>query len=227
VSLSWRKYRALRWASSKLLKLVRVESRAAGSISPVTDSSEVDTRIRGLLAAGYPHAAAEVALRSLGPGFFQYVRALAPDEAEAADAYSALAESLVGELPALPRDISLRSWALRLATREAFDVRASPWCRRTRRVTSRRAADLAGRVRLGFEIPVGERHPTLDRLRRELSLEDQALVALRVDQQLSWLEVPVVLVGSSAGAEPVELSMLLERAKERLVKAARREGLIE
>jgi len=60
----------------------------------------------------------------------------------------------------------------------------------------------------------------LEELRRELSPEEQNLLALRIDQQLSWEEVATVL--PSAG-EPPSVAMLrkrFERLKERIARMA-------
>ena len=66
----------------------------------------------------------------------------------------------------------------------------------------------------------------LEELRRELSTEEQNLLVLRLDQQLSWDEIAAIV---SSAAEPASAAVLrkrFERLKERLARLARERGLV-
>jgi RNA polymerase sigma-70 factor (ECF subfamily) len=202
-----------------------VQSGAVAAIAGVVDV--VDERVRELLAAGDTSAAVEVAMRGVGPSVFQYLRAMLRDEVEAADAFSAFAETLLRGLPQFRGESSLRTWALRLAINEAFDIQRQPWRRRVRRLASREASELADRVRASSELHHEQRRRDLERLRRKLSPQDQSLLTLRIDQGLSWDEISTVLAGSGEPVSAATLAKRLERTTDRLKMLARRDGLLD
>jgi RNA polymerase sigma-70 factor (ECF subfamily) len=188
---------------------------------------ELEARIQELFDQGEEAEAAGEVMRALGPGVLGCLRAMLRDEAEAADAFSAFAEALLRGLASFRGESSLRTWALRLAMNEAFDVRADPWRRRVRRFVTREASALADEVRRSSVVRDEGRRREVERLRRELSPRDQALLVLHVDQGLSWPEVAEVLAASGDDTSAAALSKRYERLKERLRELARREGLIE
>jgi RNA polymerase sigma-70 factor, ECF subfamily len=72
------------------------------------------------------------------------------------------------------------------------------------------------------------RRQGIERLRAMLTPEERTLLVLRLDRDLSWREVAIVL--EEEQGEPVEEAALrkrFERVKERLVRLARDEGLVE
>jgi RNA polymerase sigma-70 factor (ECF subfamily) len=70
------------------------------------------------------------------------------------------------------------------------------------------------------------RAESLDRLRGELAQEDQNLLVLRLDQELAWEEIAVVLSGGGPPVKPAALRKRFERLKERMAKRAREQGLL-
>lgn len=183
--------------------------------------------MQALLASGDERGAAAEVIRELGPGVRSYLRATLRDDADAADAFSSFAEALLVSLPGFRGESSLRTWALRLAVNEAFDLRATPWRRRVRRLASVEASALADEVP-GSTEPRLERHRlVVDRLRRRLPANEQALLVMRVDQELSWTEIAEVLAGSGDDVSPAALSKRFERIRERLARMAKRDGLFD
>jgi RNA polymerase sigma-70 factor (ECF subfamily) len=71
------------------------------------------------------------------------------------------------------------------------------------------------------------RRRDLERLREVLSLEDQTLLDLRIDQHLSWPDIADVLSHDGEAVQPAALAKRFERLKERLAKLAREKGLID
>jgi RNA polymerase sigma-70 factor (ECF subfamily) len=74
---------------------------------------------------------------------------------------------------------------------------------------------------------VERQRQALDKLRESLEVDDVSLLALRIDQKLSWAEIAEVV---SSGGERVEAAALMkrfERLKARLARKAKDQGLIE
>jgi RNA polymerase sigma-70 factor (ECF subfamily) len=71
-------------------------------------------------------------------------------------------------------------------------------------------------MRTATAIRVDRQRGTLAELRAQLSDADRTLLALRIDQQLSWEEIAEVLAEEGARPEPATLAKRFERVKERL-----------
>ena len=188
--------------------------------------AELEARVRSL-AESAPAAAATEALRGLGPQILRYLRSILRDEALAGDAFSQFAEHLWRGLPDFRGDASLRGWAYRLAHRAALDVRGEAWRRRGRRFATGEASRIADEVRTRTAVRLERRRQALERLREALTVEEQALLALRVDQELAWREIAEVLAADGARIEPATLMKRFERLRERLAKMAKEQGLVE
>jgi len=67
----------------------------------------------------------------------------------------------------------------------------------------------------------------LEKLREALTLEERSLLALRVDQELSWAETAAVLAREGEAVEPNALMKRFERLKERLGRLAKERGLVD
>jgi len=188
---------------------------------------ELEERLKQLLAAGDLRGAATEAIRGYGPQVLQVLRAMLRDEAEAREAFSQFAENLWRGLPTFRGEASFKTWALRLACNAARNQRDEAWRRRGRRLATGEASALAEEVRTRSVVRVERQRQALDRLRQSLSVEEQSLLVLRLDQGLSWNEVAEVLAEEGAPAEPGALMKRFERVKERLGKLAREQGLVD
>jgi RNA polymerase sigma-70 factor, ECF subfamily len=188
--------------------------------------AELEARVRRLAAEDLAAAATE-ALRGLGPQVLRYLRSLLRDEELAGDAFSEFAEHLWRGLATFRGDASLRGWAYRLAYRAALDVRGEAWRRRGRRLATGEASRLAGEVRTGTAIRVERRLQELEKLRGTLTVDEQSLLALRIDQGLPWSEIAEVLAADGERVEPAALMKRFERLKERLAKMAKAQGLVD
>jgi RNA polymerase sigma-70 factor (ECF subfamily) len=177
----------------------------------------VEESVRAQLAGGDLRGAATEALRAFGPKILGYLQAVLKDEADAADAFSIFAEHLWRGLPSWRGQSSLKTWAFKLAWNAALNLKDEAWRRRGRRFRTGEASRLADEIRTRTGVRVERQRQALDALRAELSEEEQTLLVLRIDQQLSWEEIADVL--SPPGAERVEAAALrkrFQRLKERL-----------
>jgi RNA polymerase sigma-70 factor (ECF subfamily) len=189
-------------------------------------STELEERVKQRAAAD-PAAAATEVLRALGPQVLRYLRSVLRDEALAGDAFSEFAEHLWRGLPAFRGEASLRGWVYRLAHHAALDVRDEAWRRRGRRFATGEASLIAAEVRTRTEVRVEQRRQALEKLREALTVEEQSLLALRIDQGMSWAEIAEVLGAEGTPIDPATLTKRFERLKERLAKIAREQGLVE
>jgi RNA polymerase sigma-70 factor (ECF subfamily) len=183
--------------------------------------------VRELVASGDFRAAAGVAIRGLGQEVLRYLWSTLRDEADVCDAHSHWAEGLWRGLHSFRFQCSLRTWALRLATNTAINVRNAAWRRRVRRFRTGEASDIAAETRASSLARVEREARGLEALRDALSLWEQALLALRIDQRLSWEAIAEVLSREGRSVSAGTVRKRFERIKDRLRLKARQQGLVE
>lgn len=188
--------------------------------------TQLEARTRALLEAGDGRAAATEVLRELGPQILRYVRSVLRDGDDAAEAFSSFAEDLWRGLPAFRWEAPLRSWAFRVAWHAALEVRNDAFRRHGRRLETGEASALAAEIHTTAARVEGQRR-ALDALRDALTPEEQSLLALRVDQQLPWEEVALVLSGDADARSVAALRKRFERLKERIARLARERGVLD
>ncbi len=192
------------------------------------DEAEViDERVRSLLAAGDAAGAATAAIRGHGPAILRYLRSVLGDDDDAREAFSQFAENLWRGLPTFRGTSPFRIWAFRVAWNAACDLRKQPWRRRRTLLPASAASQVAATVISSVEGRLEVRRQQLRELRESLSLDDRALIALRLDQGLSWAECAEALSRDGKVILPNTLTKRFERIKERLGKLARKKGLLE
>ena len=188
---------------------------------------ELDTPIRERLAAGDTDGAATALIEALGPAILRYLRSMLRVEEDAADAFSQWSENVWTGLPAFRGEASLKTWAYRLARNAAQNLRNDAWHRRGQRFAPGQASALALSIRTRSVVVVERHRQALDELRAGLSEEDNSLLVLKLDQQLSWNEVAEVLAAEGTRIEPGALMKRYERVKAKLGELARERGLLE
>jgi RNA polymerase sigma-70 factor (ECF subfamily) len=189
-------------------------------------TESVEEQVHRLIEAGDLSAAATEAIRSLGPSVLRYLRSLLRDEEDAADAFSQFAENLWKGLASFRGQSSLRTWAFRIAWNSALNLRNEAWKRKGRRFATGEASALAEEIRTKTAVRVARQEEKLEKLRAVLSVDDQSLLALRLDQGFSWEEIAQIL---SASGKPVQAAALMkrfERLKARLAEMVK-QGLDE
>jgi RNA polymerase sigma-70 factor, ECF subfamily len=190
-------------------------------------SSDVEVAVLEALDQGDLNRAATAAIRGYGVAVLTYLRSVLRDEATAGDAFSQWAESFWRGLGGFRREASVRSWAFRLAWNCALHVREEAWHRKGRRFEAGEASALADSIRTRTAVDMERRRRALDELRRELSAEDETLLVLRIDQELSWKEIADVLTREEGAAvDPNALQKRYERLRERLRHMAAERGLL-
>jgi len=187
----------------------------------------IEARVRDLLAADDRPGAATAAIQEFGPPVLRYLRSLLRDEDDASDAFSIFAENVWRGLSTWRGEGSLKAWCFRLAWNAAINLRNEAWRRRGRRFFTGEASALAEEIRTRSHVKVERQRQVLDKLRESLEVEDVSLLALRIDQKLSWAEISDVLAADGERTEPAALMKRFERLKARLAKMAKDQGLIE
>lgn len=181
--------------------------------------------IEALLARGDLEGAATAAVERHGPAVFGYLRTLLPED-DAREVYSQWAEDLWKGLPGFRGDGSLRAWLFRVAWHAAARFWRDPYRARGESLPSSIASRLAASMMPSSMLP-GGRRDRLQRLREALSPEERTLLGLRIDRELEWAEIAVVLSAEGTAVSAPALRKRFERLKDRLAQLARDDGLLD
>lgn len=181
-------------------------------------------RIQKLIDAGDAGAAATEALHELGPEILRFLRSVLRDEEDAADAFSHFAENLWKGLPRFRRESSLRTWAFRIAWNSAMTLRSDAWHRHGRRFATGEASQIAEEIRTKTVVRDERQRDELDKLRQNLSEEDQSLLALRIDREFSWEEIAEIFSAEGKPVQALTLMKRFERLKKRLAEMVKEQG---
>jgi len=197
------------------------------------EREELELRIRTLCTEGESNRAAELALEVYGTDILKFILSVLREPEQANDVFAIFRENLLRGLPRFRWESSLRTWAYRVARNACYEALRSP-VSREEPVSQVKLPDEAQRERT--QTHPWQRTEVKDRfraLREQLTLEERTLLQLRVDQELSWVEVARVLAGDDEDLSRSELerrAMALRqqyhRLKERLRALAQQEGLI-
>lgn len=182
---------------------------------------EVEEQIASAMAAGDHRAAATELIRGYGPRILGYLNVLLRNDLDAADAFSLFAEQVWRGMPSFAGRSSARTWAFKAAWSAAMKVRDDAWRRLGRRLDTGEASRLAEDVRTRTGIRYERQRAELEALRAMLSDEDQTLLVLRLDQELTWDEVSEVLSQDGPAVDPAALRKRFERIKQRLAQIIR------
>jgi len=189
---------------------------------------ELERRIREALDLGDHRGAATIAFEGYGPQLRTFVVGVLRSESDGAEAYSQVCEEIWTGLPGFRGTGTFRAWAYRIAWCAAIRWKSDPFRRRGRRLMTSEISGLAdGRSSRAPDASARtSRTPALEALRQTLHPEEQALLTLRLDREMSWEEVAEVLAGEGRPASAVALRKRFERLKEKLARRAREYGLL-
>ncbi len=210
-----------------------LDARAAlADDRPVGPSGENDVAEFALArcAAGDYAGGTEAIVRAWGPGLHAFLYRLAGrDEASAADAYMDACVAILRGLASFDAGRgSLRAWAfavarnaLRMGARAERRHRPGAGSSALERVEAVARSTTAAFRRTDVKERVG-------RLRAALSADDQALLALRVEERLSWAEIALALgePGEAPARASARLRKRFERAVGRLRELVQADGLV-
>lgn len=174
-------------------------------------SDGVEAEVRELLERGDSDLAATAAIKGYSGSVHRFLLSLLRDWEDAGDAHSEWSVRLWGALPAFRWGCPLRTWAFKIAWNVAQNAREKAWRRRRRRLPTGAASALAQEIRSKSPRTVERRWQVLERLRAQLSLGDQSLLNLRLEQELSWNEISEIL-----GVRPEALMQRYKRLKDKL-----------
>jgi RNA polymerase sigma-70 factor, ECF subfamily len=185
-----------------------------------------DAELHVLIAAGEVDRATDLVIRTYGPELLAWLSSIFPSEADAYDAFSRMSEELWRSLSRFDGRCSLRTWCYMLARHAAFHVRARP--RNHRETLRSHITSALGAVTHVWNTARGAEqraHNVYAEIRGELDDDDRTLLVLRVDRDLAWRDIAIVLLGEAAGADELTrkaaaLRKQFERVKERLRELA-------
>jgi RNA polymerase sigma-70 factor (ECF subfamily) len=102
-----------------------------------------------------------------------------------------------------------------------MNVRNEAWRRLGRPLETGEASRLAEEIRTRTASRIERQRTALDEVRATLTAEEQTLLTLRLDQQLSWEEIADVLSTDGVKVEPAALRKRFQRLKDRLAELLR------
>jgi RNA polymerase sigma-70 factor, ECF subfamily len=198
-------------------------------------SPKTEERIRVSLEAGDTRAAAALAIEGFGPEILGFLTALVGDVSQADDVFSIFCEDVWRGLGGFEWRCSVRGWCYTVARHAAMRWLRSSDRRAARHVPLSEAAQLAERVR-SETAPIrrSEVKSRMRSLREQLPVDEQLLLILRVDKDLPWSDVAIILCDEDSSAlEGEDLARKAAAArkrfqlvKEKLRRMAREAGLL-
>jgi RNA polymerase sigma factor (sigma-70 family) len=193
----------------------RSASAVAGAETPI-QLDPLGIRLRQLLSDGDLKGAATQTIRGYGPELLRFLRGLLGNESDAEEAFARASERIWRSLPEFRGDSELRTWCFRLAWSAAADLRKEAWNVRRRRLETAEGGELAAADGTATWLRHERLRLSLNRLRAALTLEEQGLLQLRIDQQLSWDECAQVLALDGPVPRVNSLVKRFERIKSKL-----------
>lgn len=188
----------------------------------MSEPSLIDAQVREALERGDVDGATELALRTYGGELIGWLWSMLPRESDAHDAFSRLSEQLWKSLPRFDGRCSVRTWCYMLARQAASRVHGEPRHSHEMLVTSvPTVAQAVTHVWNTTRINAQREQDVYAQIRRELAEEDQQLLVLRVDRDLAWRDIALVMLGQDASDDELvrktaALRKQFERVKEQL-----------
>jgi RNA polymerase sigma-70 factor, ECF subfamily len=170
-------------------------------------------------------AAAEALLRGYGAEVYTFLLGTLQREVDADDAFSLYCENVWRGVANFRGEATYRTWCYQIARNAAYQVRRREGRRERRfdlddgRAVEQVAAEIRTTTAAFRRTEVKDR---LRALRDELKPEDRELLVLRLDRELEWPEIALIL-----GTDAATLRKRFERLKEKLRTMAQRAGLLQ
>lgn len=190
---------------------------------------KTDAEVGACLRNGDIEGAASRVLESCGPAVRGYLRVALGDDRQVRDAFSAFSESVWQRLRRYRFEPRLAVWVHRLAYRAAKERHEVSRLRRPAATRKGRPGSHPlglTRTRAATLEPLGATEDA-ELMRRELSLEEQTLLTLRIDRQFDWDEVAWVLGQRASRGAGSAMERRYERLVARLHAVAIARGLID
>jgi RNA polymerase sigma-70 factor (ECF subfamily) len=189
-------------------------------------SGDPEAELRALIAQGNFDRATEGTLRTYGPELIGWLCASLPSAADAYDAFSRMSEDLWRSLRRFDGRCSVRTWCYMLARHASARVRGR--ADRNREVLVSQIPSIVQAVAHVWNTTRRNDQHVRDvyaEIRTALDDDDQTLLVLRVDRNLPWRDIAIVLLGADAGDDELTrkaaaLRKQFERVKDRLRELA-------
>jgi RNA polymerase sigma-70 factor (ECF subfamily) len=201
----------------------------------VVESTEAERLMRVAFDAGDYRGVATHIVQHYGAEIQNFLSSRLRSSTDADEAFSMFVEDLWTGLPGFAWRCSPRGWAYVLARNAANRVQRSPLQRKARHVTLSERESLSALIaQARSATQVHLRTDAKDRIRAirdRLDPDDQMLLVLRVDKNMSFRELAVVMHDGQLEEERVDdeaarLRKRFERVKTHIREMARAEGLL-
>jgi len=196
---------------------------------------EREHEIRAAFASGRMQDAATAVLSAYGDEILSFIHSRVRDRVDSDDAFAMFAEDLWNGLPSFGWRSSVRTWAYTLARNATIRYASTKGRRAARNVPLSCPGAVAALVeRVRETTACYKRTAVKDQfreLREQLDLEDQTLLILRVDRNMSWRELAQTLSGTvdldeaTIERESARLRKAFERVKRELKRLSEDQGL--
>ncbi|MEO8704278.1 MAG: sigma-70 family RNA polymerase sigma factor [Kofleriaceae bacterium] len=192
-----------------------------------TDSPDpFESQVRALIDAGDIDRATDLTVRQYGPELVGWLTSILPGEADAQDAFGWMSEELWRSLKRFDGRCSMRTWCYMLARHAATRQRKQPRREHEQLVSS--VPSLVHAVTHVWNTTRANAAQVRDvyaEIRKSLDEDDETLLVLRVDRDLAWRDIAIVMLGEDAEADDVTkkaaaLRKQFERVKEHLKELA-------
>jgi RNA polymerase sigma-70 factor (ECF subfamily) len=181
----------------------------------------VDEVVAEALRTGDPRRAATEAIRGYGPEILGYLTALLRDQDAAWEVFSAFSERLWRGIDRFRGEASIKTWAYKIAWNAAQSFLDKARRKQERPFLSGELSQIAEGVRATFRSSTSsfrELDDLVSRVRRELAPDEQTLLILRIDRDLSWKEVAAIMAEEGEPVDPATLRKRYERLRQRILK---------
>jgi RNA polymerase sigma-70 factor (ECF subfamily) len=194
--------------------------------------ADVEAQVRAACDSGDHSTATHILIECYGPELLGFIEALVRDAADADDAFAMFCEDTWRGIAKFEWRCSVRCWSYTLARNAAFRFLRS--LENGHLVPLSRSPELDGIVRKVRSTTAlharTEVKSQMRKLREQLALDEQTILILRVDKNLSWEEVARVLAGDDSdedlGRSTARVRKRFQLVKNKLRRMAEEAGLL-
>jgi RNA polymerase sigma-70 factor (ECF subfamily) len=174
-----------------------------------------ENALRTLLQSRDYDAALTLTIRAYGPELLGWMDAQLKDSSQAREAFTWFAEDLWNSMRAFRGECTVRTWAYAVArnsvNRYRQRGRGGSFEAVVLSAISRASVLMVSPVTPDSSLAKEHQLGLIERLRGELTEDDQTLLTLRIDKGLNWREVAIVM--QYAGQLPSDEVLLREEAR--------------
>jgi RNA polymerase sigma-70 factor (ECF subfamily) len=195
-----------------------------------------EAQIRALCDGEDFNGATTEAIRTYGQEVFAFLVSRERADDRASEVFAEACEDLWRSMPDFQWRCSMRTWFYRLARNAAVRYGKRPVNQAARRMRMSQISEIVDKVRSRSLVHLRtEVKDEFQKLREKLSPEDQAMLVLRVDRQLSWNEIARVMeedIGEDATEDDLKrasarMRQRFQKLKARLRTLAEEHGLLD